>query len=194
MHECNAMRLLLPERHHRPRRRAAKPRDERGPIDSMTSSARASREGGISRLSAFAVLMSFETLHDVRMESATARDSDISRTSPYVADVPISDIRSGRVPSCVGADTVPKNYSPQPCQTHSAATSMHDRGTVHILKHCTQAVELGAETGPVAGLQVLDGLIVAISASRARSDAGCSTAFRPGTRNRRNRTRPEQRR
>src|SRR5215831_7736893 len=46
----------LPARHNRPHRRAAEQRDELAPLHSITSSARASSVGGISRLSALAVL------------------------------------------------------------------------------------------------------------------------------------------
>src|SRR5262245_5819279 len=47
---------LLRARRERPRRRAADERDEIAPLHSITSSARASRLGGTSRPSAFAVL------------------------------------------------------------------------------------------------------------------------------------------
>src|SRR6516164_9323059 len=49
-------RRLLRARRERPRRRAAEPGDERAPFHSITSSARASSVGGISRPSALAVL------------------------------------------------------------------------------------------------------------------------------------------
>src|SRR5215469_10493717 len=51
----NSLRLLRACR-ERPRRRAAEQRDEGAPFHSITSSARASSAGGISRPSAFAVL------------------------------------------------------------------------------------------------------------------------------------------
>ena len=54
--QCAARAQLLRARHDRPRRRAAEPRDERAPFHSITSSARASSDGGMSRPSAFAVL------------------------------------------------------------------------------------------------------------------------------------------
>ena len=49
-------RRLLRARRQRPSRRAAEQRDERAASHSITSSARASRVGGISRPSALAVL------------------------------------------------------------------------------------------------------------------------------------------
>src|SRR5262245_30216976 len=47
---------LLRARRQRPRRRAAEQRDELAPLHSITSSARASSDGGISMPSALAVL------------------------------------------------------------------------------------------------------------------------------------------
>src|SRR6516165_7867555 len=48
-------RRLLRARHQGPRSCTAEPRDELAPFHSITSSARASKPGGISRRSAFAV-------------------------------------------------------------------------------------------------------------------------------------------
>ena len=64
------LRRLLRARRERPRRRAAKKRDELAPSHSITSSARASSIGGISRPSAFAVLR----LITARTWSAPARE------------------------------------------------------------------------------------------------------------------------
>src|SRR5262249_47746773 len=47
---------LLAARHNRPRRRAAKPRDECAPLHSITSSARRSSASGTVRANALAVL------------------------------------------------------------------------------------------------------------------------------------------
>jgi hypothetical protein len=46
---------LLCARHQRPRRRAAESRDERAPVHSMTSSARASSDCGTSSPNAFVI-------------------------------------------------------------------------------------------------------------------------------------------
>jgi hypothetical protein len=56
-HAYSAHAIALLRAHHcRPRRRAPESRDERAPPHSITSSARASRFGGIVRPSALAVL------------------------------------------------------------------------------------------------------------------------------------------
>src|SRR5215813_6283911 len=55
-HSDSRFRWLLPVRHQRPRRRTPKPRDKLAPSHSMTSSARASSDGGMSRPSVLAVL------------------------------------------------------------------------------------------------------------------------------------------
>src|SRR4029077_20695498 len=54
--EPDHRRRLLRAHHYRPRSRAAKSRDERAPFHSITSSARASSDGGTMRPSIFAVL------------------------------------------------------------------------------------------------------------------------------------------
>ena len=53
---CTGIARLLRARRERPRRRAAEQRDELAPLHSITSSARASSDGGTSRPSALAVL------------------------------------------------------------------------------------------------------------------------------------------
>ena len=65
----------LSMRHYRPNRRAAEPRDERAPFHSITSSARASNDGGTSIPSALAVLRLIASLIFGRVPAPAGRQA-----------------------------------------------------------------------------------------------------------------------